>query len=843
MTPKGSRKRVKPSPSGVDSPFPASPSNAAPARSESQSQERLSWYPGSWSTISRGSKAAPVTEVARESISVAQNVACSAADSSNSSLHSPKRNRAQSIQLIKKAGASTRSLPADVATTRVNITSDGSASTTTAQANNEPNPTDEPPAPDKVTPVEIATGNPEKSAEEQRQTVDGDPDPNTNTSHPEGTSAAEQPSGWLSWLYKPANTEKNTVQSAELEASTDRPTDTPENSNKAADLETNKPQSAEQYQQLEQNQDPEEHAQGPSTTEITSTAQKRSWLQMWYGSSSNKPEEQPASEPAPLSAEAEPLATADVDMASNDLPEGVAEGVVEGHREESRPPQAPIGPVKSSGWSFWAKDTSKDGLPARPQEVEVVEGSIATNNASRPPELEPNMEANVKITPKGSIRVKPDSRVKDGAVSTIEAISTSTPPVEPRPADASASKQLQKVLLNQVLPRFEETYSLEESPSLFQSLGRFLHYTKGPENNHVSRVKEPPRIKRALAIGVHGYFPAPLIRSVLGQPTGTSIRFSNMAAESIRKYTADHGYSCEIEKIALEGEGRIAERVDLLWKLLLNWMEEIRKADFILVACHSQGVPVSIMLVAKLIAFGCVNASRVGVCAMAGVNMGPFSSYRSRWISGSAGELFEFEQPCSRVSKDYEAALKCALDFGVRISYIGSIDDQLVSLESSLFSPINHPYIYRSVFVDGRVHAPSFVSHLVGFALKLRNLGIPDHGLIRELSTPLAGSLYTGDGHSRLYDDEAVYYMAIQFALETSIVPEASLEIKRSSPSVPSNPFILPFAMRGLLEEEHVRREMNEETMELLRQFDDWKPSSKVLKDVKFRLEGIRSKL
>jgi hypothetical protein len=49
--------------------------------------------------------------------------------------------------------------------------------------------------------------------------------------------------------------------------------------------------------------------------------------------------------------------------------------------------------------------------------------------------------------------------------------------------------------------------------------------------------------------------------------------------------------------------------------------------------------------------------------------------------------------------------------------------------------------------------------------------------------------------------------------------------------------------MRGLLEEEYVRRELHEETMELLRQFDDWKPSSKVLKDVKFRLEGIRSKL
>lgn len=41
--------------------------------------------------------------------------------------------------------------------------------------------------------------------------------------------------------------------------------------------------------------------------------------------------------------------------------------------------------------------------------------------------------------------------------------------------------------------------------------------------------------------------------------------------------------------------------------------------------------------------------------------------------------------------------------------------------------------------------------------MKLRNLGISDHGLIRELSSSLAGSLYGGEGHSRIYDDDSVY--------------------------------------------------------------------------------------
>ena len=187
--------------------------------------------------------------------------------------------------------------------------------------------------------------------------------------------------------------------------------------------------------------------------------------------------------------------------------------------------------------------------------------------------------------------------------------------------------------------------------------------------------------------GVHGYFPAPLIRSVLGQPTGTSIRFANGAANAIQAWTACRGYSCEIEKIALEGEGKISERLDVLWKLLLNWIEDIRKADFVMLACHSQGVPVTVMLISKLIAFGCVSAARIGVCAMAGVNLGPFGDYKSRWISGSAGELFEFARADSQVSKDYEMALSRALRFGVRILYVGSIDDQLVSLEVS--SPIS----------------------------------------------------------------------------------------------------------------------------------------------------------
>ncbi|KAF9894597.1 hypothetical protein FE257_006485 [Aspergillus nanangensis] len=846
MASTGPRKRVKTSSSGGDDGARSSSAGRDELAPPTQ-RKAVSWYPGVW-PASRSSKAAPVTEVARESISVAKNVASDLTSVSTPQLNPSRQHRSPSLHLTRKAGASTRSLPADATTTRVNIASDGSASSPTVDSQPAPVESTSDSIP-KETSGDKGNDIGPNTQQEHLKAISGTPNSNTGAKVIETAQESihsTQPSGWFSWFYSPSTSDINNTENPTTQAATeDTVTQTP--SNPSDEDQGSKEEAApvaDQHDLLQQNKAPE-------VSEVPTASERQSWLQMWYGASSTKggdalkseppenetPKGEPAKDGPPQSNP--PLSIDYTGPSSTDTGPQLSQQA-EDHQQNDDSNSASVRTSKASGWSFWFKESSQDPTKGKPQELQAVEPSISPELPSKLVRDGPDSEPEQKPEPakKGGTRLKSpksSSALPDKAPATID-----TPSGAP---ETAASKQLQKILPNQVLPLFEDTFAVEERPSFLQTIGRFLHYSKEPNNKHVHMIRDPPQIKRALAIGVHGYFPAPLIRTVLGQPTGTSIRFSNMAADSIRKWSEDHGHKCDIEKIALEGEGRIAERVDVLWKLLLNWVEEIRKADFILVACHSQGVPVAIMLVAKLIAFGCLNATRVGVCAMAGVNLGPFPDYRSRWISGSAGELFEFALPYSQVSKDYEAALKTSLDFGVRISYVGSIDDQLVSLESSLFSPVSHPYIYRAVFVDGRVHAPSFLSHLVGFALKLRNLGISDHGLMRELSSPLAGSLYTGDGHSRLYDDEAVYQLAIAFALETSIVPTASLNVKRAHPSPTVNPYILPFAMRGLLEEEYVRRELYDETMELLRQFDDWKPTSKVLRDVKFRLEGIRSKL
>jgi hypothetical protein len=94
---------------------------------------------------------------------------------------------------------------------------------------------------------------------------------------------------------------------------------------------------------------------------------------------------------------------------------------------------------------------------------------------------------------------------------------------------------------------------------------------------------------------------------------------------------------------------------------------------------------------------------------------------------------------------------------------------------------------------------------------------------------------------SLLIDDS----LGVRHALETTdCTPDVPLKVSPFElPANSSNPYFLPWSLRGMLEETIVRTRLSSECAELLEQFENWKPASRTLRDVKFRLEGIRSKL
>lgn len=269
-------------------------------------------------------------------------------------------------------------------------------------------------------------------------------------------------------------------------------------------------------------------------------------------------------------------------------------------------PPAASAPASSS-WAFWSSDTKAKLDTDGASEV----GQVAVSGEPSHDNPEP-----AKISkPTEPKKKKSSKRIRHQSTDIDESSRQPEQPTVDTPTQVSTAPKTQPP--NLLMPSVKQTFRLVENPSILQQIARLLLLSQQPPAKHVYLAKDPPVIKKALAIGIHGLFPAPLLRTVIGQPTGTSIRFANHAATAIRRWTDAHGYKdCEIEKVALEGEGKIADRVDNLWKLLLNWIDHVRKADFILVACHSQGVPVAIMLVAKLIEFGVVSQGRIGICAM-----------------------------------------------------------------------------------------------------------------------------------------------------------------------------------------------------------------------------------
>ncbi|KAL8971216.1 MAG: hypothetical protein Q9183_001154 [Haloplaca sp. 2 TL-2023] len=780
----------------------------APKRSTPPASK--AWYAGH--TWRRGSKATPVTQVARESILAATDKASKIVTTGNPvACNTATRSRSPSTYLSRSIRGSSKSLPLDQVDKKLESEPDQTdASQRSARQQSVAIQKGAPPQP-----ATIDSSNEKVNASSKRKrsrdhlSSDIETDSKTQQSTPiacvgvRDDKAQNQTSIRRSWLPLFGDSTSSLPQ---------RPPDTalPSTTNPAQPSRTDEPQK------------PSPSLEKP---DMQQDIIPRTWLGLW---SSKNPTTVTSSD-----------TTVPATTARSDFPTEPELKAKSGATDSTVASTA-----KSSGWAFWSREAPKSN-EVDSDTPDMGELALAGSPSQSRPE-----SAVLDGAPKApGTKPRPvTSSRKDGGPRPIAVKPDSES--EPAPSDRPTQEKLQvKTTVpttqrqNLVLPSVTNTYSRAEKPSFIQSLNSWWQQSQANNVIDARFVEKPLRIRRCLVIGVHGYFPAPLIRSVLGQPTGTSIRFAEGAASAIQRWSEDQGYSCQIEKVALEGEGKILERVDLLWKLLLNWIDNIRRADFVMVACHSQGVPVSMMLIAKLIDFGCVRDARIGVCAMAGVNLGPFIDYKSRWIGGSAGELFDFARADSPVSKDYEAALTTALKFGVKISFIGSIDDQLVSLNSSTFGSIQHPHIYRAVFVNGSIHTPDFLTHLVGFALKLRNLGISDHGLIRELSSPLAGSLYGGDGHSKIYEDDAVYYLAVQNALQTTSVGEVPLSRSHDAIITSQNPYILPFSLRGVLEEDYVKVQLHKETTELLKQFDEWKPSTKVLKDVKFRLEGVRSKL
>ncbi|CAE6491825.1 unnamed protein product [Rhizoctonia solani] len=383
---------------------------------------------------------------------------------------------------------------------------------------------------------------------------------------------------------------------------------------------------------------------------------------------------------------------------------------------------------------------------------------------------------------------------------------------------------------------------------------------------------------RAAVIGVHGWFPGPLVRSVFGEPTGTSVKFATMGVDALRQFAEKHDLELEsVTPMPLEGEGTIEHRVTKLYDDLLKhpqWLADLHRADVVLVATHSQGSIVSTHLIARLISDGHIRTKtnrdavnrateqtgvlppvashRICCLAMCGIHMGPLYSLNSssfaqpylQWFeSQAARELFEFQNTESEVSRKYVAALSTALDHGTKFVYIASLNDQVVPIYSGAFVAASHPLILRGLFLDGDAYSSSdFLSNLLVLLLRVKNAGLDEHGLVVHLSEATAGSL-SGIGHSTAYEDLAPYTLAVRYMFETSdLAPDNNnkLSVDAFQAHSSRNDYEIPWLLHSVISDTRISRIFSAEIAELRDSFAEWKPTTAVLRDIQRKLAPIR---
>ncbi|KAL1923806.1 uncharacterized protein VTP21DRAFT_8786 [Calcarisporiella thermophila] len=418
---------------------------------------------------------------------------------------------------------------------------------------------------------------------------------------------------------------------------------------------------------------------------------------------------------------------------------------------------------------------------------------------------------------------------------------------------------------NVVLPRFEDQFpnARRAQPNTlvqyaFHAVNGLFAGREGKLSRYLGGMTRTDLDKKYAVLAVHGWFPHKLVRSVLGEPTGTSARFAFNFKRALANYFRDHyGVAIpdhSISQIPLEGEGKVEDRVQLLKRNLYQnetWCRNLLEADVVFIVAHSQGTPVSALLVEQLIEERKIQPARQQMCflAMAGIGHGPFISLKSnlfvKYFEGEAArELFDFMDFSTDISQKFLHALDVMLRANIKIVLVGSMQDQVVPLYSAIIHGIDHPAILRAVYIDAHIYQADFLTGLIVFALRLRNNGISDHGLLLHLSEALGGSIYSDQAHSTIYEELEVYSLAVRYLLEGPTPSHHNLGLRAGEFRVRSrnNPFYLPWAMRGIMDDRKILGddELRQELERLQAQYEDWQPTGR-LQEVKFRLEPIQA--
>lgn len=257
--------------------------------------------------------------------------------------------------------------------------------------------------------------------------------------------------------------------------------------------------------------------EGPSSTRNDDNAQRPQAQKSWFG----------------LWNTSETQLTQHKDLPTTESEKGTFEFPTMNSSKNDTGANTSPGQARSS-WAYWSKASSASTATdantshARTSEEMAVAGTASQSQLVPPQLASSNAEISTSTSPRPSSEKMLHKKGKVASDSTIsyksEVAQASSVDTIPKTSDSAAKPATSSVAAaqpnkasddgtNLLLPDFDKTYHVEDNQTYMEQLTNVLYYREPPRpERHTSLVSVPRKIKKVLAIGVHGYFPIPLLQ-------------------------------------------------------------------------------------------------------------------------------------------------------------------------------------------------------------------------------------------------------------------------------------------------------------------------------------------
>lgn len=410
-----------------------------------------------------------------------------------------------------------------------------------------------------------------------------------------------------------------------------------------------------------------------------------------------------------------------------------------------------------------------------------------------------------------------------------------------------------------VLPKLEDNFRTITVKTKLRLVGEaFVHGLQTSEKhlyrsteNHI-KAKKQKKTRKIVVISVHSFLPTKLVKSLIGQSTGSALSLANKALEAVEKWMSEYNDGdFEINTISLEGHGTIGARAENSLKLLQNWKEMINKSDFVFVVANSIASPAAIKLVSEMLMsphFGQLKGKNIGLLSIGGTTFGPYGNTDTKVVIRAytqaenevIGEMFDLQKLKSALLIDLTRCISHLCSCNVKITMVGSLNDQFVPLHSSTGNQILHPNIFKCFYVDGSSDVAPFMVKLMSLVLTMVNVGYGDQNLIKDLGDRLQGSASSLGTHGTIFDEPQVFLTGVRFAMETtSLVYHIPTRYDRVAPTTADadkNLFNLPWNVRGLVNDLVSIKNIGNLRLlkDLAEEYSKWEPNTRVWREIRF---------